>query len=83
MRAWDRISAPEPECACPGWTSDYKPRGERNLRFDMTRISSRLHSAARPKALISVHRETDVSSLKSVALVIILVRFSPDSPWEP
>lgn len=83
MRAWDRISAPEPECARPGWTSDYKPHGEHNLRFHMTRISSRLHSAARPKALVSVHREIDVSNLKFVALVIISVRFSPDGPWEP
>lgn len=49
----------------------------------MSRISRRLHLAARPKALLSVHREIYVSNLKFVTLVIILVRFSPDSPWEP
>lgn len=51
--------------------------------FDMTRIASRLHLAARPKPLISVHREIHVSNLKFVTLVIVLVRLSPDSPWEP
>lgn len=49
----------------------------------MNRISSRLHLATRPKLLISVHREIDVSNEKFVKPIIILVIFSQTAPGSP
>lgn len=50
------------------------------LGCDVTRISSRLHLATRPKPLTSVHREIDVSNEKFVKPIIILVRFPQTAP---
>lgn len=49
---------------------------------DMTRISSRLHLAIRPKSLISVHREIDVYN-EVYKTCNHFGEICPNSSWEP